>query len=285
MTASLPGQGRPRIGLALGAGGTKGSAHAGVLKVLDEAGIPIDLLAGSSIGAAYAASYAAGTTGREMEEDVMHTNARDVFAFFRSRLKITPDNALGRIVCDRVDGLTFDQLRLPLTIVASDLFQRRPVLIRSGPVLKAVEASIAVPLMARPVRLNGRYVLDGGFWEHAPVRVAAAMGADKIIEVILGDSIAMPQRLRPFARRLVRALDGPVRRTGPGLAASALFLLYTLTYVPAPSQADVSIRPDIVKISANSPFHLTEAMKLGEEATRAVLPQIEALLSQSPTNK
>ena len=145
--------------------------------------------------------------------------------------------------------------------------------------LKAVEASIAVPLMASPVRINGRYVVDGGFWEHAPVRVAAAMGAEKIIEVILGDSIAMPRRFWPLARRLVRALDGPVRRSGPSLAASALFLLYTLTYVPAPSHADVSIRPDIVKISANSPFHLTEAMKLGEEATRAALPQIEALLS------
>ena len=97
---------RPRIGLALGAGGTKGSAHAGVLKVLDEAGIPIDLIAGSSIGAAYAASYAAGTTGREMVEDVLRTHPRDIFAFFRHRLKLTPDNALGRMLCERVDGLT-----------------------------------------------------------------------------------------------------------------------------------------------------------------------------------
>ena len=270
--------GRPRIGLALGAGGTKGSAHAGVLKVLDEAGIPIDLIAGSSIGAAYAASYAAGTAGQEMEEDVLQTSPRDIFAFFRHRLKLTPDNALGRMLHERVGRLEFHDLRLPLTIVASDLFQRRPVLIRRGPVLKAVEASIAVPLMASPVRINGRYVLDGGFWEHAPVRVVAAMGAEKTIEVVLGDSIAMPPRFWPLARRLVRVLDGPARRSGPSPATSALFLLYTLTYVPAPSRADVSIRPDIVKISANSPFHLAEAMRLGEEAARAALPEIEALL-------
>jgi NTE family protein len=269
---------RPRIGLALGAGGTKGSAHAGILKVLDEAGIPIDLIAGSSIGAAYAASYAAGTSGRDMVQDVLETNARDVFAFFRHRLKLRPSNALGRILCKRVDGLTFDELRLPLTIVASDLFQRRPVLIRRGPVLKAVEASIAVPLMASPVRIRGHYVCDGGFWEQAPVRVVRGMGAEKVIEVILGGSIAIPQRFRPLARSLVRALDRPVRYSGPGLAASALFLLYTLTYVPAPSRANVSIRPDIVDISANSPFHLTEAMRLGEEAARAALPDVEALL-------
>jgi len=269
---------RPRIGLALGAGGTKGSAHAGVLKVLDEAGIPIDLLAGSSIGAAYAASYAAGTSGQEMVEDVLRTSPRDIFAFFRHRLKLTPDGGLGAILHRRLDDLDFGDLKLPLTIVASDLFRRRPVLIRRGPVLKAVEGSIAVPLMADPVRVNGRYVVDGGFWEQAPVRVAAGMGAEKVIEVILGGSIAMPRRFRPGARRLVRLLEGPVRGSGPGLAASALFLLYTLTYVPASSRADVSIRPDIVNISANSPFHLVEAMRLGEEATRAALPEIEALL-------
>jgi len=270
--------GSPRIGLALGAGGTKGSAHAGVLKVLDEAGVPIDFIAGSSIGAAYAASYAAGTTGREMVEDVLQTRPQDVFAFFRHRLKLTPDDPLACMLCGRLDDRDFVELRLPLTIVASDLFRRRPVVIRSGSVLRAVEASIAVPLLASPVRINGRYVVDGGFWEQAPVRVAASMGAEKVIEVILGDSIAMPRRFWPLARRLVRLLDSPIRRSGPGPAASALFLLYTLTYVPARSQADVSIRPDVVKISANSPFHLAEAMRRGEEAARAALPDIEALL-------
>src|SRR5450759_4440525 len=94
----------PRIGLALGAGGTKGSAHAGVLKVLDEAGIPVDLIAGSSIGAAYAASYAAGTTGREMVEDILRTRPRDIFTFFRHHLKLTPDNALAGMLCKRLGG-------------------------------------------------------------------------------------------------------------------------------------------------------------------------------------
>jgi NTE family protein len=272
---------RPRIGLALGAGGTKGAAHAGILTVLHEAGIPIDLIAGSSIGAAYAASYAAGTPVRQMGEDVLRTRPQDIFAFFRHRLKLRPTStdAVSVMLCRRVGGLSFEDLRLPLAIVGSDLFQRRPVIIRHGPVLKAVEASIAVPLMASPVRLNGRYVVDGGFWEQAPVRVVTAMGAEKVIEVILGDSIVMPQRFWPLARRLVRRLDGPVQRSGPSLAASALFLLYTLTYVPARSHADVSIRPDIVNISANSPFHLRQAMQCGEEAARAALPQIEALLS------
>jgi NTE family protein len=269
---------RPRIGLALGAGGTKGSAHAGVIKVLDEAGIPIDVIAGSSIGAAYAASYAAGIRGEEMEADILSTSPADIVAFFRNRLRLTPDNHLGQIMLRRLDGLEFSDLKTPLTIVASDLFRRRPVVIRRGPVLKAVEASIAVPIMAAPVRLNGYCFVDGGFWEQAPCSVLPRMGADRIIEVILGDSVSMPQRLWPLTRRFVKMIDGPVRRSGPSMMASVVFLLFTLTHVPGASRADVTIKPDIVKISANSPFHLTDVMKRGEEATRAVLPQIEALL-------
>ncbi|HUS82281.1 MAG TPA: patatin-like phospholipase family protein [Dehalococcoidia bacterium] len=270
--------GRARIGLALGAGGTKGTAHAGVLKVLDEAGIPIDFIAGSSIGAAYGASYAAGASGAEMAANVRRMTPADVVAFFKHRLRLTPDNPIGSAFYERFDGLTFDDLRVPFTAVASDLFQRRPVLLRRGSLLRAVEASIAVPLMAAPVRHDGRYVLDGGFWEQAPVRVAAGMGAEKVVQVVLGESIAMPRPLRPPTRRLVQALDGPVRHFGPGLAASSLFLLYTLTCVAARSHADVTIRPDVVRISANSPFHLAIAMRRGEEAARAALPEIEALL-------
>ena len=270
---------RVRIGLALGAGGTKGTAHVGVLKVLDEAGIPIDLIAGASIGAAYGAAYAAGASTASMAQNVMRASPGDVFAFFRHRLRLAPTDAIGRAFFERFDGLSFADLRIPFAAVTSDLFQKRPVVIRSGPLLKAVEASIAVPLMAAPVKYGGRYLVDGGFWEHAPARVVGRMGAERIVQVILGDSIAMPCRFWPLARRFVRALDGPVRRSGPSLAAEALFLLYTLTYVPAPSQADVTIRPDVVNISANSPFHMVVAMQRGEEAARAALPLIEDLLA------
>jgi len=269
---------RPRIGLALGAGGTKGAAHVGVLKVLDEAGVPIDLIAGASIGAAYGAAYSAGASPASMAENVLSASPADVFAFFRHHLKLSPTDAIGRAFFERFDGRTFADLRIPFAAVTSDLFQRRPVIVHRGSLLKAVEASIAVPLMAAPVKCGGRYLVDGGFWEHAPTRVVARMGAEKTIQVVLGESIAVPRRFWPLARRLVRALDGPIRRSGPSLAAEALFLLYTLTYVPAPSQADVTIRPDVVNISANSPFHMAEAMRRGEEAARAALPLIEDLL-------
>ncbi len=270
---------RPRVGLALGAGGTKGTAHVGVLKVLSEAGIPIDVIAGASIGAAYGGAYAAGASPKSMAKSVLAASPADVFAFFRHHLRLTPTNLIGRAFFERFHGLSFADLPIAFAAVTSDLFQRRPVIVRSGSLLEAIEASIAVPLMARPVAFRGRYVVDGGFWEQAPVGVVNRMGAERTIQVVLGESIAVPRRFWPFARRFVRALDGPVRRSGPSLAAEALFLLYTVTYVPPPSRADVTIRPDVINISANSPFHLAVAMKRGEEAARAALPLIEDLLT------
>jgi NTE family protein len=270
---------RPRIGLALGAGGTKGTAHIGVLKVLQEANIPIDLIAGASIGAAYGASYAAGRAPARMERDALATPARDVISFFTHRLKLAPTNPIGEAFHDVLQGLTFADLSVPFAAVASDLFRRGPVVLQEGSVLRAVEASIAVPLMAAPVKWGDRYLLDGGFWEQTPVGVAASMGADKVIDVVLGEPIVLPHRAWPLVRRLIRALDGPARRCGPGTLASAVFLLFTLIYLPSPGRkADVSIRPDVVDISANSPFHTAVCLRRGEEAAKAALPQIEALL-------
>jgi predicted acylesterase/phospholipase RssA len=124
--------------------------------------------------------------------------------------------------------------------------------------------------------------MDGGFWEQTPVDVAAAMGADKIIDVVLGESIDLPTPLRPFGRAALRHLGGLARRSGPGNFSAALFLLFTLSNPPhSERKADLTIRPDVIEISANSPFHLAVCLKRGEAAALAALPQIQALTSEA----
>lgn len=276
------GTGRPRIGLALGAGGTKGTAHVGVLKVLQHAGVRIDCVAGASIGAAYGAAWLAGYPIERMEEGILAASPRDIFAFFAHRLRLEPSTSIGRGFYNLLKDLTFSDLSLPFAAVASDLFERRRVVLRSGPLLRAVQASIAVPLMAAPVRWGDRYLMDGGFWEQTPVDVAASMGADRIIDVVLGESINLPAPLRPFGRAALRQLEGLARRSGPGNFSAALFLLATLLNPPHSNRkADVTIRPDVIEISANSPFHLAVCMKRGEEAALAALPEIEALTREA----
>lgn len=277
---------RPRVGLALGAGGTKGTAHVGVLKVLSEAGVPIDCIAGASIGALYGASFARGHEPQRMERNIRRTPPQDVLRFFRHRLSMGPQNPLGERFRRTLEGVRFEDLKIPLAVVASDVVRREPVLIREGEVLPAVQASISVPVLTRPVRWGGRYLVDGGYWEPAPVSAALALGAEKVIAVVLGEPAVISGRRRLWVRRLTAIVDGYARRTGrdggrrpPGLLAAVVFYLYTRTEVPPPTAAaDVIIRPRVAHLNANSPFHMQVSLRRGEEATREALPLIEEML-------
>lgn len=276
---------RPRIGLALGAGGTKGMAHVGVLKALHEARIPIDCIAGASIGSIFGAGYAAGHVPEEMVRGIYQTAARDVLDFFRHGLRLDRDNPLARTFRKAFDGLTFDHLEIPFTAVAADVIEKRPVFITEGDLIPALEASIAVPFVARPVEWRGRLLVDGGFWEPAPISAVSHLGADLIISVELGDPLALPQRLRPAARWLASLFDTsrPVTtQASDGRAsrlASAPFVLAAVSDVPAaPPSAHVSIRPDLRGLVGGSAFNLREAMRRGEEAAWRAMPQIRALV-------
>jgi NTE family protein len=283
------GVARPCIGLALGAGGTKGTAHVGVLKVLTEAGVPIDCVAGASIGALYGASFALGHDLRRVESNIRRTAPGDVLRFFRHRLTIGGQNPLGERFRRALGGARFEDLKVPLAVVASDVLRREPVLIREGDVLTAVQASISLPVLARPVRWRGRYLLDGGYWEPAPVSAAHALGAEKVIGVVLGEPAAVSGRRQYCFRRLTALVDRCARLTGgdgsrrpPGFLASAAFYLYTRTDVPLPAaEGDVVIRPRVAHLNANSPFHMRLSLRRGEEAAREALPLIQEMLRRS----
>jgi NTE family protein len=288
-TKEVPIVARPRVGLALGAGGTRGSAHVGVLKVLCEAGVPIDCVAGASIGALYGAPFALGHGPQEIERGVRRTSPRDVMRFFRHRLTIGPDNPLGERFYTVLYGVRFKDLKIPFAVVASDVLRREPVLIREGEVLPAVQASISLPLLARPVRWGDRYLVDGGYWESAPVSAARALGAERVIAVVLGDPAVVSERRRGRVRRLAAILERRARRSGgdgrpkpPGLLACAAFLLQTMADVrPPTTDADIIIRPRVAHLNANSPFHMQLSLRRGEEAASEALPLIEAMLREA----
>jgi NTE family protein len=282
---------RPRIGLALGAGGTKGSAHVGVLKVLAEASVPIDCVAGASVGALYGAPFALGHDPQDLKRNVRHTSPRDVLRFFCHRLNIGPQNPLGERFHAVLDGIRFEDLKIPFAVVTSDVLRREPVLIHEGHVLPAVQASISLPVLARPVRWGDRYLMDGGYWESAPASAARALGAERVIAVVLGDPAVVSGRRRARVRRLASILERCARlrwgsgrdgrRNPPGLLACAAFLLYTMTEVrPATTDADVIIRPQVAHLNANSPFHMQLSLRRGEEAAREALPRIEVMLRE-----
>jgi predicted acylesterase/phospholipase RssA len=140
-----------KLGLALGAGGTKGAAHVGVMQVLDEAGIKPEIIAGTSIGSLYGGCYAVGRTADEMADGIRACPPTDVLRFFQRRLKIRDKNRLARRFYEALAGFHIEDLPVKYAATASDIGARRHVHITSGPMIDAIEASIAIPLIARPV--------------------------------------------------------------------------------------------------------------------------------------
>ena len=203
-----------KIGLALGGGAARGLAHIGVLKVLEEEGIPVNLLAGTSIGGLISCLYAAGIGAPALEEEALRVCSR------RFLLPLTDTSLLrrglfkGQTVVDYLEGhlgdRTFADLRLPTAVVAVDLLARREVVLREGRVVPAVRATIAVPGVFTPVEMDGRVLIDGGVLNNVPADVARFLGAEVLIAVnVHGDGNSLP---RPQAGPHL-LLPAPMRET------------------------------------------------------------------------
>lgn len=268
------------LGLALGAGGTKGAAHVGVMRVLEDAGIKPEVVAGTSIGALYGGGYATGRSPHEMEAAIRETPGWDVLNFFRHRLKIRHNNRLARRFYAALAGHLIENLPIKYAATASDIVARQHVAITSGPLIDAIEASIAIPLIARPVSHQGRYLLDGGVWDAAPVDAAAALGADIVVAVELGQPYVLPRGAHRPALWFARRLEGVrMTRTIAGLP----FSIHASAREPIVGRtAGVVIRPRLARLRGTSAWHMNKCIDAGADAAEAALPLIRALLAGEP---
>ncbi|MEE9618245.1 MAG: patatin-like phospholipase family protein [Anaerolineae bacterium] len=173
-----------QIGLALSGGGAKGIAHIGVLKVLEEARIPVHMVAGTSMGGVVAAVYAAGRSAAEIEQLLCSLRLIDIAQRDRTGLGLLSQGKIASRLREVLGGdLTFDQLKLPLALVAVDLETGEEVVIRDGSVVEGVLATTALPIIFPPLRWNGRWLVDGGMLNPLPFDVVRRMGADRVIAV------------------------------------------------------------------------------------------------------
>lgn len=176
---------RPKIGLALGAGGAKGLAHIGVLQVLEEAGIPIDFIAGSSMGAVIGAFYAAGTELEMMAKLATELNNNHLIDIAIPRWGLIKGRKAHALIRLMTHNKNFDQLKIPLQVVATDLEKGEKVVFKDGNVASAVRASIAVPGVVQPLCLNDKILVDGAVTDRVPAEIVKKMGADIVIAVDL----------------------------------------------------------------------------------------------------
>ena len=253
----------PRLGLALGGGAARGFAHIGVIQVLEENGIKVDLVAGTSAGSLLAAIYASGRNGKEMQAlaESMDEGAITDWSFpLRGLIR---GEALARYVRDKTGGKGIEQMAVPLGIVATDLSDGSAILFRSGDTGTAVRASSAVPAVFQPVKIGQREYVDGGLVSPVPVRFAREMGAQLVIAV---------------------DITSPPEKDPPGDAFRMLMQTFSIMGRSINSfelrDADVLIRPRLDGVASADFTARRRAIQAGRDAAQAVLPLIRQRIAE-----
>lgn len=253
----------PRLGLALGGGAARGFAHIGVIQVLEENGIKVDLVAGTSAGSLLAALYASGKGGKELQAlaEGMDEGAITDWSFpLRGLIR---GEALARYVRDKTAGKAIEQMVVPLGIVATDLADGSAILFRSGDTGTAVRASSAVPAVFQPVKIGQREYVDGGLVSPVPVRFAREMGAQLVIAVDITSPPASDPLNDPF--RMLLQTFAIMGRSINGFELR---------------DADVLVRPRLDGVSSADFTARRRAIQAGRDAAQAVLPLIRQRIAE-----
>lgn len=169
---------RPKVGLVLGGGGAKGAATIGALKVIERAGIKVDYIAGTSIGAIIGGLYASGYTVSELETLFLSQEWQDILEGHRV------DAKLKTLLSSRKTN-TFNDTDIPFRCVATEMPMIKEVVLSSGNLAKAIRASMSIPELYEPVTWGGKDLVDGGMVNNLPVDVAKIMGANIVIAIDL----------------------------------------------------------------------------------------------------
>jgi NTE family protein len=177
-----------KTGLALGSGAARGLTHIGVLKALEEKNIKIDYISGSSIGALIGAAYAMGMPVAEIEKIALQTNWKLMAKIFLPTLSLSAiinDKYLGKFLYSVFGDKKFEDLKIPLSVIATDIDSGKMTVISSGNLLIAVRASLSLPMLFSPVIYNNQKLVDGGLVNPVPVDIVRSQNVDRVIAVNL----------------------------------------------------------------------------------------------------
>jgi NTE family protein len=252
----------PAIGIALGGGFARGIAHIGVLKVLEEEGIPVRMVAGTSVGALIGAAYCSGLSIAELQE-VAHRVRFTTFARWTlSRCGFATTDRMVSFLTQTLKVKTFEELRIPLGVTATDFKTGEGVVFRTGSIIDPVRASCAYPGMFLPVVIDGRWLVDGMLSHPVPTLPLREMGAERVLAVQLKGQWSKTPAPRHLFDVIGQSFAIAQDRMGP-LWRSA---------------ADVVIEPDVAGFDYDDFSRADELIRVGEIAMLRVLPQVRKWL-------
>src|SRR5215813_5698072 len=255
---------RPGIGLALGGGFARGFAHLGVLQVLEQNHIPVSHIAGTSVGSILGAAYASGAPLAKILATSRTLKFRDIARWRVSRLGLASNHRLSDLM-DRVfEAHKFEDLSVPMAVVATDLATFDPVIFTQGPLVDAIRASCAFPGLFEPIEIGTRCLADGGLVAPVPTHAARFLGANKVV----GVSVGMQDGYRGAPKNIFQVVSRAV-----GAAQKYQLEVWE-------RHADLVLRPDVQSLAWDDFGRADEAIQAGASAARRALPRIEKLLKE-----
>jgi NTE family protein len=272
---------RKKVGLALSGGGMRGLGHIGVLKVLEENKIPIDFIAGTSMGAVIGAIYSAESNAKKLEKESLNVKWRDLFDFTLSKSGFIKGDSIEEFLEDKLSHITFDDLKVPLYITALDIENGQEVVFHKGDVAKAVRASISIPGIFVPVENNGRTLVDGGVIDPIPIEILKNVGAEIIIAVNVN---------KVEAKKVIAQEEAIVKKSKKTIPSVIHTLLQTFEVMEIEScraeiergRADLLISPDIPILGWTDFSKTKEIIDAGEKATRDSLEELKKITAPHP---
>lgn len=252
----------PAIGVALGGGFARGIAHIGVLKVLEEEGIPVRVIAGTSVGALIGACYCSGLTLAEMEEVARNTRFTTFARWTLSRCGFASNDRMIKFLTRTLKVKTFEELRIPLGVTATDFNSGEGVVFHSGSIIEPVRASCAYPGMFLPIEIRGKYFVDGMLSHPVPTRPVREMGADRVLAIHLKGTWSNGGAPRHLFDVIGQSF---------AIAQDAMASVWR-------SAADLVVEPDVAGYAYDDFKRSSELIQVGEAAMRAVLPQVRRWL-------
>ena len=259
-----------RLGLALGGGFARGLAHIGVLSVLEQNNIPVHCIAGVSAGAIVAAAYASGATPAEIAEAGSAMRFTDVARWTIARMGIAGTDRMERFLHKLLKCYSFEQMRIPLGVVATDVVTGEGVIFRDrGDVVLPIRASCSYPGLFQPVRCGSHLLVDGAISTEVPALLARLLGATHVISLHLPmqGAAAMPTNMFHVINRCFQ-------------------ILHSRTEITWRQHSDLVIEPDVRGMEWDAFDSALLLVKAGEEAARLALPRIQSwagLASQAET--
>jgi NTE family protein len=253
----------PAIGVALGGGFARGIAHIGVLKVLEEEGIPIRAVTGTSVGALIGASYCSGLSAGELEQVARSVRFTTFARWTLSRYGFASNDRMVTFLDRTLKVKTFEELRIPLGVTATDFNTGEGVVFHSGTIVDPVRASCAYPGMFLPVEIRGRYLVDGMLSHPVPTRPLREMGAARVIAVHLKGSWSS---------------GGPPRHLFDVIGQSFAIAQDAMSSLWRDA-ADLVVEPDVAGFAYDDFKRTGDLIQVGETAMRQALPEVRKWLA------